>query len=132
MDRTVLDCQDLLTMSKMSETAIAGWVNINQDQMPLVAVADWILPKDAFVMLWFWFMLDAKVYNKYWDHHTWDPVIHALNEHLIKSHAKLRFWDSQWLSHCYQHVVTHYQKCNWSLEQKASIFQQVVVNLQQA
>ena len=80
MDRTVLDCQDLLTMSKMSETAIAGWVNINQDQMPLVAVADWILPKDAFVMLWFWFMLDAKVYNKYWDHHTWTQLfMHSMS-----------------------------------------------------
>ena len=131
MDTTVLDCQDLLTMSRMSETAIAGWVNINKDKMPLVAVADWILPKDAFVMIWFWFMLDAKVYNKYWDHHTWDPIIHALNEDKIKSQPKLRFQEGKWLDICYLSMITQYQKCNWNLEQKQMIFDQVITNLQQ-
>lgn len=131
MDTTVLDCQDLLTMSRMSETAIAGWVNINKDKMPLVAVADWILPKDAFVMIWFWFMLDAKVYNKYWDHHTWDPIIHALNEDKIKSQPKLRFQEGKWLDICYKSMITQYQKCNWNLEQKQMIFNQVITNLQQ-
>lgn len=99
--------------------------------MPLVAVTDWILPKDAFVMIWFWFMLDAKVYNKYWDHHTWDPIIHALNEDKIKSQPKLRFQEGKWLDICYKSMITQYQKCNWNLEQKQMIFNQVITNLQQ-
>lgn len=119
-------------MSRLSETAIAGWVMVDDQQIPLVAVADWILPKDAFVMVWFWFMLDAKVYNKYWDHATWDPVIHALNKEKIQSNLKLSFLQGKWLEICYGQLYSQYQKLNWSLAQKAHIFEQVIVNLQQA
>lgn len=65
--------------SQFSDVPMAMWVNQNGCVFPVVACGDWVLPKDCFVMLWFWVMAGGKIYSKLWRHEVWNPVLWDLN-----------------------------------------------------
>ena len=78
MERNLLAEVELLrTHAWLGETITAGWVN-NQ---PMVAVNNFVMPLRCFVTLWFWIMLDSKVYAR----HVitkYDPQLLELNPRL--------------------------------------------------
>lgn len=127
----LLECRELLTMSMLSNTAIGGWIHIEDGQIALVAVADWILPKDAFVMLWFWYLLDSKIYMKEMSHKKWDPIIRSLNRKKILNHPKLNTRTNRFLEKIFEDLYHCYNCHNWSLSDKNMVFQQVITGLQE-
>ena len=139
MAHELLELDALLTMSRLSDTAIGGWLQTDQEITPVVAVADWILPKDVFVMVWFWYMLDSKLYSKKWDNEKWDPIIFGLNNHKFQDPSRPKLygrvltssnnWSNNWLETVYLDLCKVYKKHAWTVVQKNEIFQQVVGNL---
>ena len=64
MERDLLDHTDvemLRTHAFLGETVSAAWIN----QQPMVAVHNFVLPLKCFVTLWFWLMLDSRVYARH-------------------------------------------------------------------
>ncbi len=73
------DLEDLRCMSQLTDVPVCDWIHMDHGWVPMVALQGWCMPKDCFIMLWFWFMSNGKVYHKHWDHDTWNQVLHELN-----------------------------------------------------
>lgn len=73
------DLEDLRCMSQLTDVPVCDWIHMDHGWVPMVALQGWCMPKDCFIMLWFWFMSNGKVYHKHWDHDTWNQVLCELN-----------------------------------------------------
>lgn len=135
MAHKLLELETLLTMSKLSDTAISDWVETDQGHIPLVAVADWILPKNAFVMVWYWYMLGNKIYAASWDAAKWDTIIYELNKNKVDDYLRKNYLSAnnrgnvQWLDIIYNDLGVCYNQQSWTVAQKNEIFHQVIANL---
>ena len=71
--------QELRIASEFSDVPMGAWLNQNGCIMPVVACNNWIMPKDCFVMIWFWLVCNGRMYGKLWDDHSWSSILQDLN-----------------------------------------------------
>jgi hypothetical protein len=118
--------EELRTSSVLSYTPMAQTFQTASGPTSLVAVHNWVLPKNLFVTLWMWYMLDAKVYTAHVDHEVSDQIIAYLNPEGTQSIKKR---ENQWLNYIFTELSRIYRDQNHNAANKKQIFNRVLDEL---
>lgn len=117
--------QELCIASEFSNVPMCMWINQDGYMMPVVACHSWIMPKDCFIMLWFWVVCDGRVFNKQWDHQAWSPILCELNPHKqVPTEYESRILE-------YIHMLLHAHVSTWEPDVKYANFERILDDLAQ-
>ena len=127
MANQLLDTQsinELRLSSQLSGTPIGASYQTSTGQpVQLVALDKWVVTKDLFVTIWFWYMLCSKVYNGQFDRDSATNTIRSLNTEEILRLSKPN-WDL--LDRVYTSTTRAYQDQKLSIEAKRNILARVL------
>lgn len=127
MANQLLDTQsinELRLSSQLSGTPIGASYQTSTGQpVQLVALDKWVVTKDLFVTIWFWYMLGSKVYNGQVDRDSATNTIRSLNTEEILRLSKPN-WDL--LDQVYTSTTRAYQDQKLSIEAKRNILARVL------
>jgi uncharacterized membrane protein YbaN (DUF454 family) len=115
--------QELRMASQFSDVPMCEWINQDGCQIPVVACNNWVMPKDCFIMLWFWLSCDGRVYHKLWDDHAWSPILRELNVH-NKVPAQ---YESRMLEYIY--MMLYARMSVWEPDAKHANFARILTEL---
>lgn len=118
--------EELRTSSVLSETPLAQTFATSAGPVGVVAVGSWVLPKNLFVTLWIWYMLEAKVYTAHVNHELADTVIAYLNPQATQS---IKTSKNQWLNHIFTELSRIYRHQGHTVAQKKQIFNRILLEL---
>jgi hypothetical protein len=115
-------------MSQLTDVPVCDWIHLGHGWVPMVALQGWVMPKDCFIMLWFWFMSNGKVYHKHWDHDTWNQVLMELNPAPDSKHQNYK---DHVLTCIHDRLVSRIMQDS-KLDEKYDIFTRVITQLQES
>lgn len=123
------DIEQLRTSSVLSMTPMAQTFATDQGPVKLVAVHNWVLPKDLFVTLWMWYMLDGKIYSAHVDHNISDQILAYLNPAWFsRLNGKNRI---ELLNQIWTKLYHEYRESPHDLAAKREIFHRILDELAQ-
>ena len=133
------DLEQLRTSSVLSTTPVAQTFCTEMGSVQLVAIQQWVLPKNLFVTLWMWYMLDSVVYRGHVDHEVTDQIIGKLNPAWIHSMdqkpsafhkpSSSQKNPKELLNLIYFRMKSEYESQSHSLEHKRQIFHRILDEL---
>lgn len=110
--------------SQLSGTPVGGCFPTEEgDTVSLVATNEWVVTKDLFVTMWFWYMLNSKVYNSLVDRDAATVTIRSLNQEIVDSLKKPN-WDL--VDRVYNNINSTYLEQRLTTEAKRNILARIL------
>ena len=110
--------------SQLSGTPVGGcFLTQEGDPICLVATNEWVLSKELFVTIWFWYMLNSKIYNSLVDRDVATATIRSLNQGIVDSLKKPN-WDL--VDRVYSNINSAYLEQKLTTEAKRNILARIL------
>jgi hypothetical protein len=129
---TLDDIQECRIASNLADGISAHIFLVDNEPMLAVCAGDWVIPRDLFISMWFWVLLDGKPWLKWIDKEENNNMLIKLNPekseeiNKLKKNQKGREWYWRVLNCCHVDLTKMAKRNDWDIQHNGKILARLI------